>query len=54
MTKNEHKKHKQLKLNDVIKVDYTLGYFRAGGVGMLFTKRDSSYVKKLYEELSDE
>jgi hypothetical protein len=54
MTKNEHQNHKKIKLDDVIKVDYTLGYFRAGGIGMLFTKRDGDYVKMINEELRNE
>ena len=54
MTKDEHQNHKTLNMDDVIKVDYTLGYFRAGGIGMLFTKRDRDYVKMLYEELANE
>ena len=54
MTKTEHQNHKKLKLDDVIKVDYKLGFFRAGGVGMLFTKRDGDYVKLLNEELKNE
>jgi hypothetical protein len=54
MTKDEHNQHNNLNMDDVIKVDYTLGYFRAGGIGMLFTKRDGDYVKTLYEELRNE
>ena len=54
MTKNEHQNHNNIEKNDVIKIDFTLGYFRAGGIGMLFTKRDSEYVKVLFEELNYE
>ena len=54
MTKNEHQNHKKLDEKDVIKIDYTLGYFRAGGVGMKFTKRDGEFVKELYKEFCND
>jgi len=56
MTKEEHNKHKILKKEDVIEVDYKLGFFRNKAVvGMEFTKKfDGQFVQKIYTELSND
>jgi hypothetical protein len=54
MTKEEHDKHKKLNKDEVIDVDYKLGFFRSSPVGMSFIKKlDGEYVKKLYKEMGN-
>lgn len=54
MAKEEHHNHKNLKMDEVISIDYKLGLFRAAGIGMYFTKEDGEFVKKIYEEIMNE